>query len=96
MLHVIATLPIKPAKTAEFEALFQTLARTVRDSEKGCERYELCRSVADPNTYVVVERYSDSEALGVHSKTPYFLEFMGKMGEFVAGAPQIDVLTPAR
>jgi quinol monooxygenase YgiN len=96
MLHVVATLPIKPDKTAEFEALFADLARQVRDNEKGCERYELCKSTVNPATYVVVERYSDQAALGEHSKTPYFLAFMGKVGEFVAGAPQIDVLTSAR
>ena len=96
MIHVVATLPIKPEKTAAFEAMFKSLAAQVKAGEKGCERYELCRSVDDPNTYVVVERYSDQEAIGLHSKTPYFLEFMGKMGEFVSGAPQIDLLTPAR
>jgi quinol monooxygenase YgiN len=93
-LHVVATLPIKPDKTAEFEKVFADLARQVRENEKGCERYELCRSIESPNTYVVVERYTDGEALGAHSKTPYFLAFMGKVGDFVGGAPQIDVLTP--
>jgi quinol monooxygenase YgiN len=96
MLHVVATLPIKPEKTAEFEAMFAELARKVRENEKGCERYELCRSIEAPATFVVVERYADAEALGSHSKTPYFLEFMGKVGDFVAGAPQIDVLKPAK
>jgi quinol monooxygenase YgiN len=96
MLHVVATLPIKPEKAAEFEAIFSELARKVRESEKGCERYELCRSTASPQTFVVVERYADQAALDAHSKTPYFLEFMGKVGDFIAGAPQIDVLKPAR
>ena len=96
MLHVVATLPIKPEKAAEFETMFAELARQVREKEKGCERYELCRSTVNPSTYVVVERYSDQAALGEHSKTPYFLAFMGKMGDFIAGAPQIDVLAPLR
>jgi quinol monooxygenase YgiN len=96
MLHVIATLPIKPERAADFEAMFSELARKVRENEKGCERYELCRSTVSPGTFVVVERYADAAALGEHSKTPYFLEFMAKVGELVAGAPQIDVLKPAR
>lgn len=95
MLHVVATLPIQPDKVAEFEKTFLELAKKVRENEKGCERYELCRSVESPSTFVVVERYASPEALGEHSKTPYFLEFMSKAGAFVAGAPQIDVLRPA-
>ncbi|HZR80245.1 MAG TPA: putative quinol monooxygenase [Candidatus Binatia bacterium] len=96
MVHVVATIPIKPGKAAEFESIFADLARQVRANEKGCERYELCRSTVAPDTFVVVERYSDDAAFAAHSKTPYFLAFMGKVGEFVAGAPTIDILKPAR
>ncbi len=94
MVHVLATLPIRPDKIAAFEAAFAELARQVRENEKGCERYELCRSTVDPSTYVVVERYSDQAALGHHGQTAYFLEFMGRAAEFVSGAPRIEVLAP--
>lgn len=95
MLYVVATLPIKPDRAAEFEALFNELARKVLAGEPGCTRYELCRSTTAPATFVVFENYADQAALDVHSKTPYFLEFMGKVGEFVAGAPAIEILAKA-
>jgi quinol monooxygenase YgiN len=95
MLMVVATLPIQPGKTAEFEAVFKDLAKQVLANEKGCERYELCRSTVNPNTYVVVEKYADDEALATHSKTPYFQEFMGKAAGFLGGAPEISVLKPS-
>ena len=95
MLMVVATLPIQPEKTAEFEAVFKDLAKQVQANEKGCERYELCRSTVDPNTYVVVEKYADGAALATHSQTPYFQEFMGKAPGFLAGAPEISVLKPS-
>ena len=56
----------------------------VRAEEKGCLRYDLCRSVESPGTYVVVETYADQDALKVHSSTPYFLEFFGKMKQLLA------------
>lgn len=95
MLHVVATLPIKPEKASEFESMFNELARKVRENEPGCTRYELCRSTVEPATFVVVEAYADQGTLDAHSKTPYFLEFMGKVGDYVAGAPRIDILTKA-
>ncbi len=92
MLHVVATLPIRPDKAAEFESVFASLAAKVRAEEKGCLRYDLCRSVESPGTYVVVETYADQDALKVHSSTPYFLEFFGRMQEFAAGPPKIEML----
>ena len=92
MLHVIATLPIRPDKAAEFEQVFAALARQVKENEKGCLRYDLCRSVESPSTFVVVEAYADQEALKTHSSTPYFLEFFGKMKDYAAGPPKIEML----
>lgn len=92
MLHVVATLPIRPDKAADFEKVFTALAAKVRAEEKGCLRYDLCRSVESPSTYVVVETYADQDALKVHSSTPHFLEFIGKMQEFASGPPKIEML----
>ena len=72
--------------------VFAALAAKVRAEEKGCLRYDLCRSVESPSTYVVVETYADQDALQVHSSTPHFLEFIGKMQEFAAGPPKIEML----
>ena len=38
------------------------------------------------------EAYADQEALKTHSSTPYFLEFFGKMKDFAAGPPKIEML----
>jgi len=96
MIWVIATLPIQPGKTDEFEKVFAELTEKVKGNEPGCERYELCRSTANPTTYVVVERYADQAALDQHGKTPYFLEAFGKFGGLLAGAPQIEFLKPVK
>ena len=36
--------------------------------EPGCEQYEVFQSVLDPDKFVLLERWSDAEALAVHSK----------------------------
>ncbi|MFM7141518.1 MAG: antibiotic biosynthesis monooxygenase, partial [Alphaproteobacteria bacterium] len=41
MLHVVATLPLRPDKAAEFEKVFTALAAKVRAEEKGYLRYDL-------------------------------------------------------
>ena len=94
MMTIVATLPVQEAKTAEFEKVFAELTAKVLANESGCKRYELCRSTANPTTYVVVENYVDQAAVDHHGKTPYFLEAMGKMGGFLSGAPTIEFLKP--
>jgi quinol monooxygenase YgiN len=94
MFTIVATLPIQPGKTAEFEKVFAELAEKVIANEPGCKRYELCRSTVNPNSYVVVENYADQASLDHHGKTPYFLEAFGKFGSLLSGAPQIDFLKP--
>ena len=36
--------------------------------EPGCEQYEVFRSVLEPDKFVLLERWSDQDALSVHSE----------------------------
>ena len=90
MISVIATLKIAPGKEAEFESAASALVAKVTANEPDCLQYELCRSHADPLTYIFMEKYKDKAAIDAHGKTEYFLAAQKPLGACLAGAPDIQ------
>jgi quinol monooxygenase YgiN len=92
MLGVVATIKIKPGAGQEFEAVAKELVAKVRANEPGCKLYVLHRAEA-PDTYVFLERYVDEAAAEAHRQTDHFKSIGRKMGEFMAGRPEVLRLT---
>jgi quinol monooxygenase YgiN len=91
MISVIAKIPVKEEKLNEAIETFKQLITEVA-KEEGTLFYSLNVSKAAPNTLVIMERYKDKEALGVHSSTPHFKAFAAKGAELFAGPPEILIL----
>ena len=92
MLAVVATLKVKPDSEAEFETVAQEMVAAVKANEPGCLLYILTRS-AEPQTYVILERYADQAASDAHVASAHFREIGPRMGPFLAGRPEILRLT---
>jgi quinol monooxygenase YgiN len=92
MIGIVATLKVQEGKNAEFEGVFKDLAAQVRANEKGNLAYALTKSRSDPQTYKVLELYSDQAALDVHGQTEYFRAAGPKLGPCLAGRPEIEYL----
>jgi quinol monooxygenase YgiN len=92
MLGLVATIKVKPGTGAQFEAVAKELVAEVRANEPGCKLYVLHRAEAE-DTYVFLERYVDAAAVEAHRETDYFKTLGRKMGEFMAGPPEIVRLT---
>ena len=91
MLGVIAKLTIKPGTNAEFETTMKALQAEVRSDEPGNKLYALHRQ-ADANVYVMLERYADQAALEAHREAAHFKELGRKLGEYLAGRPDVQVM----
>lgn len=92
MIGIIATLKVQDGKGPELEAVFKELAKLVRANEPGCHAYELTKSRSDPNTYKVLELYADQDAVAAHGGSAHFKEHSPKMGPFLAGRPDVELL----
>lgn len=92
MIGVIATLRVQPGKTDAFEELFAGLAARVRADEPGNLAYQLCRSRSEPNTYKVLELYTDEEALKAHGTSEHFKAAGAGLGAVLAGRPDVEYL----
>jgi quinol monooxygenase YgiN len=92
MLAIIATIKVQAGKGAEFEAVFNQLSGHVREKEPGAIVYQLTKSRTEPDTYKVLELYTDQDALAHHGGTDYFKDFGRQMGPFMAGRPEVEIL----
>ena len=48
-------------------------------AEPGCLRFDVVRSVGDPNEFLVWEIYLDEEAAAFHKTTPHYFAFKEQM-----------------
>ena len=90
MLGVIAKLTIKPGTNTDFEATMKALQAKVRADEPGNKLYALHKT-ADVNVYVMLERY-DQAALEAHRAAAHFKELGRKLGDYLAGRPDVQVM----
>ena len=89
-IGVVATLKVAEGKGGEFEAVFRDLAAQVRANEPGNKMYQVFKSKADGNTYVVMEVYADQAALEAHGKSDHFKAAGPKIGPMLGGKPDIQ------
>ena len=91
-ISLIAKLPCAEGKNAEFEAALGDMIEAANE-EAGLEIYSAHR-INDTNDYVFFELYTDGEALAVHGKGDAMKQAMGAIGAFMAGKPDVSIMTP--
>ena len=102
MIHVVAIITTTPGRRAEVLAAFHDIVPTVR-AERGCLEYAPVVDAvgatgigtpAGADTFLVVEKWSDLEALRAHSEAPHMADYAAKVGHLIAGRA-VHVLTDA-
>ena len=89
-IGVIATLKTADSKGSEFESVFRDLAAQVKANEPGNKLYQVFKSRADANTYIVMEVYADQAALEAHGKSDHFKAAGPKIAPTLGGRPDIQ------
>lgn len=102
MIHVIATITIKPGKRDAFLAEFHRIVPAVH-AEAGCIEYgptvDLATDIAvqspvRENVAVIVEKWESLDALKAHSQAPHMAEYRVRVKDLVEGM-QLQILAPA-
>jgi quinol monooxygenase YgiN len=102
MIHVIATIEVKPGKRDAFLAEFHRIVPLVR-AEAGCLEYGPAVDVASSigaqgplrdNVAVIVEKWESLAALLAHLQAPHMAEYRVRVKELVVSV-QLQVLQPA-
>ena len=91
MISVIAKIPLQDGKVDEFTEAFKEIAAGVA-TEEGNFLYSLNFSKKEPNLAVIMERYEDKAALGVHSQSDHYKAFGARIGGILAGAAEVVIM----
>jgi len=85
-IRLTVQFAIQEGKGDEFEAAAGAATAQVKAEDKGCEMYDLFKSVDDPTRYALVEAWASKEDIDAHGKSPG-MAAMQKIGPFLAGRP---------
>jgi len=102
MIHVIATIELKPDSRDAWLAEFHNVEPLVK-AENGCIEYAAGFDIATgiavqpptrEQTAIVVEKWNDIEALKTHLAAPHMATYRERVKELVTGVT-LHVLRPA-
>jgi len=102
MIHVIAVITAKPGKREEVLRHFRANVPNVR-AERGCIEYGAAvdadpalplQTKYGPETFVVVEKWENMDALKAHAAAPHMAAYGAKTKELLASRV-IHILSPA-
>jgi quinol monooxygenase YgiN len=90
MIHVIASVQVKPGKVSEFLKIFKANVPLVK-AEKGCIQYvpavdvdaDLPPQIMDENAVTIIEAWESLEALRNHLGAPHMLAYREKVSGIV-------------
>ena len=102
MIHVVAIITAKPGQRAAILEAFRANIPAVR-AEDGCIEYAPAvdaeglggfQTKFGPDTFVVIEKWRDAEALKAHAGAPHMAAYAAKVKDMIASRV-IHVLSPA-
>ena len=101
MIHVIAVITAKPGMREQVLSAFRANVANVR-AEPGCIEYGAAidsepvlkfQAALGPDTFMVVEKYQDLDALKAHAGSPHMAAYGAKTKDMVASRT-IHILSP--
>lgn len=88
MILITVKFPIREDRLDQWNELATSYADAV-NQETGCVFFEFSRSLREPNTFVCIEGFRDSQAGGEHMSQDHVTRFMAEMPDVVSAQPQI-------
>ncbi len=88
-VRVVARMIAKPETIAELQSVLTGLVEPTR-VEEGCVSYELLQNVADSTDFTFVEQWSTDAALDAHLASPHLQAALERLGDLLAGEPDIQ------
>ena len=90
MLVVVAVIKAKAGMEQEVENAIKAMIPKV-EAEEGTLAYTLHRGKRELGKFLFYEKYTNKEALGLHTSTPYFKELFQKITPMLDGAMTGDM-----
>ncbi|SDQ20113.1 putative quinol monooxygenase [Actinopolyspora saharensis] len=88
MILITAKFRVKPAYADQWPDIAADFTRATRQ-EPGCLWYDWSRSVDDPNEYVLIEAFRDSEAGAAHVASEHFRTAQRTLPPYLSETPLV-------
>ena len=82
MMDVVVTQRVNAGMEEAFEAIVRQVTANTLSRDEGCLRYEWYRAEA-PQTYILIERWTDQAAAQAHLKADHIAALMPRIMECV-------------
>jgi quinol monooxygenase YgiN len=92
MIFITAKFRVRPEYADEWPKISNEFTQATR-SEPGCLWFDWSRSVEDPNEYVLIEAFRDSDAGAAHVKSEHFKTAQQTLPPHLAETPRIVNMT---
>ncbi|SUZ33634.1 hypothetical protein ROE7235_03407 [Roseibaca ekhonensis] len=76
MIVLVAKYHVKPGQMDAVIGHLKTMAPLVKANEPGCAYYTASRARDDENLLMLVEHYTDEDALAQHREMPHFKDII--------------------
>src|SRR5687767_4077927 len=90
MVIQLVKVSIRAGQRERWLRLIRANARQTR-LEGGCQSYEVGEDIESPNTFVIVERWTDLDAQYEHFRNPQFAQLMQSLSDVLAAPPEVTV-----
>ncbi|MFC0358694.1 MULTISPECIES: putative quinol monooxygenase [Kytococcus] len=87
MILINVKFPVKPEHADDWPEISRPFTEATR-AEPGNKWFEWSRSVEDPNTYVLIEAFTD-EGAEPHVNSEHFKQMQAEFPQYLAATPQI-------
>lgn len=77
-IHIVVRFDIKPEHLSNTLEAFTELADETR-KEPGATVFDVYRAQEEPNTVILIEDWTDQDAIDVHMKQPHTLRFLERV-----------------
>lgn len=88
MIFIVVKFPVRPDRSEEWLSLVADFTAATR-AEPGNIMFEWSRSVADPNEFVLIEAFRDSDAGAAHVNSEHFKAGIASLSDAIADTPKI-------
>ena len=88
MIVIHTVVPIRPEGRADFLAAARVLVQA-SNAEPGVLEYHLQESVANPDTFTMIERYTDEAALEAHLASEHLTTALSGLPALLSGVPKV-------
>ena len=89
MICVLVKIKVKKDRQKEFERIFKSLSKEIKEKERGNIFYQVAKDRENPLKYVILENFLDTKSIKEHSKSKHVNDARKLFNDCLEGDPII-------